>query len=106
MLLEQQVRQEADTVDMSYVGGISKARQFLRIARKVKVKAKRIGALCFHFAHRGEWDKANRFRKTYDRLCDLHDEVRERAKVAIRQPSALRFDTSPTPQRHSFEAKS
>ena len=105
MLLEQQVRQEADTVDVSYVGGISKARQFLRIARKVRVKAKRIGALCFHFARRGEWDKANRFRKTYDRLCDLHDEVRERAKVAIRQPSALRFETSPTPQRHSFEAK-
>ena len=97
MLLEQKVRQEAVTVDLAFVGGVSKARQFLRLARKVSFRAKQIGFLCYRFAHNGDWERANRFRQAYDRMCDLHAELREKARHAIRQPSNLSFDSSPTP---------
>lgn len=97
MLLEQKVRQQADTVDLAFVGGVGKARQFLRLARDVSHRAKQIGLLCYSFAHHGEWEKANRFRHAYDRLCDLHSELRDKARHAIRQPSSLSYDASPTP---------
>lgn len=97
MLLEHKVRQDAATVDLSFVGGLAKARQFLRLAKRIRDNARKVGVLSFHFAHRGEWEKANRFRRAYDRLSDLHAEIRERARTAIRQPEGLGFDASPTP---------
>jgi len=97
LLLEQNVRQDAATIDLSFVGGIAKARQFLRLAKRIRDNALKVGALSIHFAHRGEWEKANRFRCAYDRLSDLHSEIRERARTAIRQPVGMGFDVSPTP---------
>lgn len=97
MLLEQKVRQQADTVDLAFVGGVGKARQFLRLAKNVSTRAKQIGLLCYKFAHNGDWERANRFRQAYDRMSDLHSELREKARHAIRQPSNLSYDSSPTP---------
>lgn len=101
MLLEQKVRQEAATVDLGFVGGIGKARQFLRLAKKVSDRARQIGFLCYRFAHNGDWERANRFRKAYDRMCDLHSELREKARHAIRQPDHLSFEAAPTPTPYS-----
>lgn len=96
MLLEQKVRQQAATVDLGFVGGVSKARQFLRLAKSVSGRARQIGFLCHRFAHNGDWERANRFRIAYDRMCDLHSELREKARHAIRQPNSLGYDTAPT----------
>ncbi len=98
MLLEHKVRHEVDTVDLSYVGGVAKARQLLKIAKRVRDSAREIGSLTIRFAHRGEWEKANRFRKSYDRLSELHSEIRERARSAMRQPTQLRFDVAQAPR--------
>ena len=100
-MLEHQVRQQAATVEVSFVGGIGKARQFLRLARRIRANARKVGILSFQFAHRGEWERANRFRRAYDRLSDLHSEIRERARIAIRQPDGLRYDASPTPSGYA-----
>lgn len=97
LLLEEKVRQEAATIDLGFVGGVGKARQFLKVAKRVSERARQIGFLCYRFAHSGDWERANRFRKAYDQMCDLHSELREKARHAIRQPDSLGFDVSPTP---------
>ncbi len=99
MLLEQKVRKEAATVDLGYVDGVGKARRFLKLARQVSDRARHIGFLCYRFAHNGDWERANRFRQAYDRMCDLHSELREKARHAIRQPDDAPLEPviSPTP---------
>ena len=97
MLIESSVRQPGEIVEISHVGGIGKARKLLRLARDIRKKTKHLGALCIRLAHNGEWVRANRFRQAFERLSELHDDLREKARIALRQPSELAYDAKPTP---------
>ena len=70
-------------------GGYAKVKQFLRLARRIKVKARKVGTLSFEFADRGEWDKATRFQQAQDRLHALHSDIREQARQAMSLPRGI-----------------
>ena len=87
MLSEFNVRAEASHVEALEVRPMRKARMLLAIAKKVKLAARRLTLLSQYHYREGNVLIAARFREAAQRLCNVHEDVRDRAVLALRPAS-------------------
>jgi hypothetical protein len=84
LLSEFNVRAEASRIEVLQANPIHKARMLLGVARRVRSAACRLVLLSQHHFRIGDPLCGARFREAAHRLCDVHEEIRAKARRILR----------------------
>jgi hypothetical protein len=96
VLSEFNIRAEINAIEALDATPVHRTKAFLRLAKRVVSAAGRLTTLSRHYYREGDPLRGARFREAAQRLCDVHDDLRARATVALRSvPTPLGYGYAP-----------